>query len=173
MVVKTDVCAFSGFRIYPGHGIRYVPVVSAQSTRPVFPFVNKRSFVYFLAGKNPRDLSWTTQYRRNHKKGIVEEYKKSKKKKVKKAETKGIMGASIEFINAQKAQTEEQRQQILAAAKKAEAEKRKKLREKKDSAQKKKEDQSKTQKKTETKPQGGKQGKSTVPKTQKQHKSQK
>lgn len=173
MVVKTDVCAFSGFRIYPGHGIRYVPVLSSQSTRPVFPFINKRSLEFFLKGKNPRDLTWTTQYRRNHKKGIVEEYKKSKKKKVKKAETKGIIGASVEFINAQKGQTAEQRQQILAAAKKAEAEKRKKIREKKEAATKKKEEATKS-KKTETKPTAKTTGgKTTGPKTQKQHKSQK
>jgi len=126
MVVKTDICVFSGYKIYPGHGIRYVPVIASQTTRPVFSFLNPRCLVYYLRGKNPRDLTWTTFYRKNHKKGIVEEYKKAKKKKAKKAE-KSIVGASLEFIAAQKAQTDEQRKKIFEAARKVEQERKKKL----------------------------------------------
>ena len=28
MVVKTELCAFSEYRIYPGHGIRFIKVIA-------------------------------------------------------------------------------------------------------------------------------------------------
>ena len=38
MVIKTDLCVFSEFKIYPGRGIRYV----AKDGRP-FLFLSKRT----------------------------------------------------------------------------------------------------------------------------------
>ena len=29
MVVKTEICAFSEMRIYPGHGIRFIKVIAS------------------------------------------------------------------------------------------------------------------------------------------------
>ena len=31
MVVKTELCAFSEYRIYPGHGIRFIKVIIKSS----------------------------------------------------------------------------------------------------------------------------------------------
>ncbi|KAF0981672.1 hypothetical protein FDP41_012329 [Naegleria fowleri] len=118
MVIKTDVCLFSGYKIYPGHGVRYVPCTNVQSTRPVFTFVSKKSLHLFLIRRNPREIRWTQLYRRQHKKGSVEQLKKNKKRRVARVE-RGIAGASIEFIKAQKNQTQQQREKIRASTKEA------------------------------------------------------
>jgi large subunit ribosomal protein L24e len=150
MVIKTDLCAFSGLRIWPGHGLRYVPASSVQTTRPVFPFVHKKARALFQRRRNPRVISWTQLYRRQHKKGNVEQLKKARKRKLQKVE-RGFTGASIEFINAQRNQTQEQRKQIRLSTKKALEEKKKKLTEKKTEQAKKLEEAKKNAKK------GGKQ----------------
>ncbi|KAL0479542.1 ribosomal protein L24 [Acrasis kona] len=137
MVVKTDLCAFSGLRIYPGHGLRYVPATSVQTTRPVFPFIHKKARALFQRRRNPRVISWSQLYRRQHKKGNVELLKKSRKKKVQRTDQRGFAGASIDFINAQRRQTEEQRKQIRLSTKKALEERKTKLNAKKNEQKKK------------------------------------
>ena len=120
---------------------------------------------YFRSGKNPRDLTWTTIYRRNHKKGILEQFKKSKRKKAKKL-LKSIVGASVDYIKSQQDQTAEQRTQILKAAKKAEEERRKKIKAKKDASSKKKDEKQKDVKKQKT----STQSKVSIPKHQNKNK---
>lgn len=56
-------------------------------------------------------------YRRQRKKGVVEEYKKARRKKIKKVQ-RAIAGATLEFINAQKLQTPAQRKQLRKTAEK-------------------------------------------------------
>ena len=43
MVVKTDLCSFSEWKIYPGKGVRFV----AKDGRP-FLFISKRSRAFSL-----------------------------------------------------------------------------------------------------------------------------
>lgn len=43
MVVKTDLCSFSEWKIYPGKGVRFV----AKDGRP-FLFISKRSRTFAL-----------------------------------------------------------------------------------------------------------------------------
>jgi len=119
MVVKTDICLFSGYKIYPGHGVRYVPCTNVQSTRPVFTFVSTKALALFLERRNPRVVRWTQLYRRQHKKGSVEQLKKNKKRRTARVE-RGIAGASLEFIKAQKNQTQQQREKIRSSNKEAE-----------------------------------------------------
>jgi large subunit ribosomal protein L24e len=123
---------------------------------------------YFRQGKNPRDLSWTTIYRRNHKKGIQEQFKKSKRKRAKKL-LKSIVGASADYIKSQQDQTKEQRAQILKAAKKAEDERRKKVQEKKAIAAKKRDEKTKAVKNQKTTATTG-QPKTAIPKHQNKNK---
>merc|ERR1712063_20033 len=111
MVIKTEICLFSGYKIYPGHGVRYVPCTNVQSTRPVFTFVSRKAIKLLLARRNPRVVRWTQLYRRQHKKGSVEQLKKNKKRRTARVE-RGIAGASLEFIKAQKNQTAQQREKI-------------------------------------------------------------
>jgi large subunit ribosomal protein L24e len=122
----------------------------------------------FRRRRNPRVISWTQLYRRQHKKGNVEQLKKARKRKLQKVE-RGFAGASIEFINAQRNQTSEQRKQIRLSTKKSLEEKKKKLGEKKADQQKKVEEAKKGAKK------GGKQQQQQkiVPKKQAQAPKQK
>ena len=80
MVVKTEVCSYSGFRIYPGHGIKYV-----RGDSKSFLFINRKSKSYFHQKFNPRKIAWTLLYRRMHKKGTLEEANRKKTRKVNKA----------------------------------------------------------------------------------------
>lgn len=73
MVVKTELCSFSGLRIYPGHGIQYV-----RTDQKGFRFLNRKAKSYFLQRFNPRKIAWTQLYRRMHKKGTLEESTKKK-----------------------------------------------------------------------------------------------
>ena len=49
MVVKTELCSFSGLRIYPGHGIMYV-----RGDQKSFKFVSRKAKSLFTQRINPR-----------------------------------------------------------------------------------------------------------------------
>ena len=104
MVVKTEVCTFSGLKIYPGHGILY-----ARSDSKSFKFISRKVKSCFHQRFNPRKLAWTMLYRRMHKKGTLEDNTKKKARKVTKAATKAVVGASLELIKAKRNQKPEVR----------------------------------------------------------------
>ena len=106
--------------------MRYVPCVTVQTTKPVFYFVSSKARYLFHKKRNPRVISWTVLYRKQHKKGSEEQSKRSRKRRAKKIE-RGIAGVSLEAIRAQKNQSVAQRNQIRAATKTAEKEQRKKV----------------------------------------------
>ena len=110
MVVKTEVCSYSGFRIYPGHGIKYV----RGDSKP-FLFISRKSKSYFHQKFNPRKIAWTLLYRRMHKKGTMEDTQKKAKRKVTKTATKAVVGASLELIK----QKRNQKPEVRAAAREA------------------------------------------------------
>ena len=110
MVVKTEVCSYSGFRIYPGHGIKFV----RGDSKP-FLFINRKSKSYFHQKFNPRKIAWTLLYRRMHKKGTLEDTQKKTKRKVTKTATKAVVGASLELIK----QKRNQKPEVRAAAREA------------------------------------------------------
>ena len=56
MVVKTETCSFSGFRIYPGHGIFFI-----RGDSKGFRFINRKSKSLFTQRLNPRKLAWTVR----------------------------------------------------------------------------------------------------------------
>ena len=110
MVVKTEVCTFSGLKIYPGHGILY-----ARSDSKSFKFISRKVKSCFHQRFNPRKLAWTMLYRRMHKKGTLEDNTKKKARKVTKAATKAVVGASLELIKAKR----NQKPEVRAAAREA------------------------------------------------------
>ncbi|KKZ65247.1 50S ribosomal protein L24e [[Emmonsia] crescens] len=65
--MRTYDDTFSGEKIYPGKGKLYV-----RGDGKVFRFQNGKTESLFLQRKNPRRISWTTLYRRQHRKGISE-----------------------------------------------------------------------------------------------------
>eukprot|EP00897_Mesotaenium_endlicherianum_P010348 jgi/Mesen1/9341/ME000061S08785 len=99
MVLKTELCRFSGTKIYPGRGIRFI-----RSDSQVFLFVNSKCKRYFHNRLRPSKLSWTVLYRRQHKKDVQQEGMKKKRRANSKPYSRSIVGASLEVI--QKRRTE-------------------------------------------------------------------
>mmetsp|Transcript_6985 Transcript_6985/g.4964 ORF Transcript_6985/g.4964 Transcript_6985/m.4964 type:complete len:143 (+) Transcript_6985:24-452(+) len=92
MVVKTELCAFSEYRIYPGHGMKFVrrdgqPVIMSSSK--CRQMLNQR--------KKPAKLMWTQAWRRLNKKGKEEGGSKRRTKRTVKAQ-KAIVGASLDEL---------------------------------------------------------------------------
>ncbi|KAK2104278.1 hypothetical protein P7K49_018134 [Saguinus oedipus] len=61
--VKVELCSFSVYKIYPGHGRHY-----ASTDRKVFQFLNANCESAFLSKRSPQQINWTVLYRRKHKK---------------------------------------------------------------------------------------------------------
>eukprot|EP00168_Porphyra_purpurea_P008641 TRINITY_DN2101_c0_g1_i2.p1 TRINITY_DN2101_c0_g1~~TRINITY_DN2101_c0_g1_i2.p1 ORF type:complete len:177 (+),score=41.46 TRINITY_DN2101_c0_g1_i2:42-533(+) len=113
--MKVEICHYSGFRIHPGHGKKFVRNDSKQ-----FNFITKKSERQFLNKNNPRKIAWTMVYRKMHKKGIVEEVRKKRSRKAQKV-TKAIVGASLAFINEKRLAAPKDTKAAAAKAKEARA----------------------------------------------------
>ncbi|XP_072096855.1 large ribosomal subunit protein eL24-like [Mobula birostris] len=115
--MKVELCSFSGYKIYPGHGKR-----CARIDRKVFQFLNSKCKSAFLSKRNPRQINWTVLYRRKHKKGQSEEIQKKRSRRAVKFQ-RAITGASVAEIMAERNQKPEvckaQREQAIRAAKEA------------------------------------------------------
>lgn len=71
--MKIELCSYSGYKIYPGHGKRIVKVDGR-----VFQFLNGKCEASHKMKRNPREINWTVLYRRKHKKGNLEEIAKKR-----------------------------------------------------------------------------------------------
>ncbi|KAH0294393.1 hypothetical protein KCU62_g203, partial [Aureobasidium sp. EXF-3399] len=126
--------SFSGQKIYPGKGKLYV-----RGDSKIFRFQNGKSESLFLQRKNPRKISWTVLYRRQHKKGISEEVAKKRTRRTVKNQ-RAIVGASLDVIKERRSQRPEARAAARAAAikegkaKKSESESEKKANKAKNAA---------------------------------------
>ncbi|XP_031632178.1 60S ribosomal protein L24 [Contarinia nasturtii] len=113
--MKIGLCAFSGYKIYPGHGKTLVKVDGKS-----FTFLNQKCERSFLMKRNPRKVTWTVLYRRKHKKGIEEEAAKKRTRRTQKFQ-RAIVGASLTEILAKRNMKPEvrkaQREQAIKAAK--------------------------------------------------------
>merc|ERR1711934_1182639 len=98
MVVKTDLCNYSGFRIYPGHGKKFVRV-----DHKMFTFVNAKSERCFKMKRRNLTTKWTVQYRRINKKGTLEEAEKRRKAKKSTVTQRAISGISAEMLEKKRA----------------------------------------------------------------------
>uniref|UniRef100_A0A2K5JUL1 Large ribosomal subunit protein eL24 n=1 Tax=Colobus angolensis palliatus TaxID=336983 RepID=A0A2K5JUL1_COLAP len=114
--MKVELCSFSGYKIYPGHGRRY-----ARTDWMLFQFLNAKCESAFLSKRNPQQINWTVLYRRKHKKGQGEEIQKKRTHRAVKFQ-RAITGASLADIMAKRNQKPEVRKQAskktaMAAAK--------------------------------------------------------
>ncbi|KAJ3326939.1 60S ribosomal protein L24 [Blyttiomyces sp. JEL0837] len=123
---RTELCNFSGFKIYPGHGKIYVKADSRS-----YRLLNGKCESLFLQRLKPSKLDWTIVFRRLHKKDKTEEIAKKRSRRTVKAQ-RAVVGATLDAIKAKKNQKPEvramQRQKAAAEAKekkKAEADKKK------------------------------------------------
>merc|ERR1712036_141169 len=93
MVVKTETCNYSGFRIYPGHGKKFV-----RSDQKMFTFITAKSERCFKMKRRNLTTKWTVQYRRINKKGTLEEAEKRRKAKKSTVTQRAISGISAEML---------------------------------------------------------------------------
>ena len=123
MVVKTEPCVYSEYRIYPGKGRKLV----TKDGRTHF-FITKKCRKLFLRKTKPVKLTWSQAWRRFNKKIKVDESLKRKTKKTTRVQ-KAIVGISLEEIKRKKAEKPEARDAALDATKKEVKERQKKKQE--------------------------------------------
>ncbi|KAM7499627.1 hypothetical protein LguiA_024041 [Lonicera macranthoides] len=111
MVLKTELCCFSGQKIYPGKGIRFV-----RSDSQVFFFANSKCKRYFYNRLKPSKLTWTAMYRKQHKKDIAQETVRKRCRTAKKPYSRSIVGATLEVIQKRRAKKPEVRDAAHEAA---------------------------------------------------------
>ncbi|KAF5473629.1 hypothetical protein F2P56_010229 [Juglans regia] len=111
MVLKTELCRFSGAKIYPGKGIRFV-----RSDSQVFLFANSKCKRYFHNRLKPSKLTWTAMYRKQHKKDIAQEAVKKRRRATKKPYSRSIVGATLEVIQKKRGEKPEVRDAAREAA---------------------------------------------------------
>ncbi|KAI0211000.1 60S ribosomal protein L24 [Lamellibrachia satsuma] len=113
--MKIELCSFSGYKIYPGHGKKIV-----KADGRAFMFVNAKCEKSHSMKRNPRKINWTVLYRRKHKKGLQEEVSKKRTRRTTKFQ-RAITGATLNDIMAKRNQKPEvrkaQREQAIRAAK--------------------------------------------------------
>ncbi|XP_064612704.1 large ribosomal subunit protein eL24-like [Liolophura sinensis] len=112
---RIELCSFSGYKIYPGHGKKLV-----RTDGRVFQFINQKCQSSQMMKRNPRKINWTVLYRRKHKKGQTEEVSKKRTRRTTKFQ-RAIAGSSLPDILAKRNQKPEvrkaQREQAIRAAK--------------------------------------------------------
>ncbi|RAL44561.1 unnamed protein product [Cuscuta campestris] len=111
MVLKTELCRFSGGKIYPGRGIRFV-----RQDSQVFLFVNSKCKRYFHNRLKPAKLTWTAVYRKQHKKDLAQETAKKRRRATKKPYSRSIVGATLEVIQKKRSEKPEVRDAAREAA---------------------------------------------------------
>jgi len=113
--MKIDLCCFSGYKIYPGHGRTLI-----KGDGKSYKFASSRAHKAHLLKRNPRNTSWTVLYRRKHKKGIEEDLTKKRTRRAQKFQ-RAVVGATLQDIMAKRNQKPEvrkaQREQAVRAAK--------------------------------------------------------
>merc|ERR1711985_30879 len=119
MVVKTELCNYSGFRIYPGHGKKFV-----RSDQKMFTFVTIKALACFQMKRRNLTTRWTVQYRRINKKGTIEQADKKRRTKKVQAKTREIVGLSAAMLEKKRtARPQKQNKQSEAALKELKAKK--------------------------------------------------
>merc|ERR1712138_316113 len=98
MVVKTELCNYSGFRIYPGHGKKMV-----RLDQKMFTFITGKTAACFLMKRRNLTTKWTVQYRRINKKGTLEQEAKKRRSKKTTAQTREISGISADMLEKKRA----------------------------------------------------------------------
>ena len=112
MVIKTDPCSFSEYRIYPGRGRKF-----AAKDGKVYYFISTKVMSLFHQKKKAVKLTWTQAWRRFNKKIKVDEISKRRTKKTTRVQ-KAIVGLSLEEIKRRRAEKPEDKDKKLEAAKK-------------------------------------------------------
>ncbi|KAL7576290.1 hypothetical protein ACA910_018113 [Epithemia clementina (nom. ined.)] len=110
MVINTELCALSEYRIYPGNG----KLMIRRDAKPIW-LGSSKAFSLTLQRKKAAKLVWTQAWRRLHKKGITETTSKKRTRRTGKTQ-RAVVGASLEDIKKKAAQKNELRTAARDAA---------------------------------------------------------
>jgi large subunit ribosomal protein L24e len=110
MVVKTELCAFSDARIYPGHGMRFI-----KRDGTTMYFSGSKTKRLYNSGVKSSKLTWTMAWRKLHKKDKREEGSKQRKRRVVRVQ-RSYVGLTAEDIAKKKAEPPKVRQAAREAA---------------------------------------------------------
>ena len=125
MVIKTEICRFSGLKIYPGHGTKYF-----RTDTQSFLFLKRKCRTLFNQRKKPSKIAWTFSYRKAHKKDQSSLQTKRKRRTVKaNPATRNIGAVSLEVIQKKRSEKPEVRQAARDAAMREVKERAKKAKE--------------------------------------------
>eukprot|EP00232_Nephroselmis_pyriformis_P023161 CAMPEP_0182856340 /NCGR_PEP_ID=MMETSP0034_2-20130328/2372_1 /TAXON_ID=156128 /ORGANISM="Nephroselmis pyriformis, Strain CCMP717" /LENGTH=154 /DNA_ID=CAMNT_0024987401 /DNA_START=37 /DNA_END=502 /DNA_ORIENTATION=+ len=103
-VLKTQVCRFSGLKVYPGRGMVYV-----RTDCQVFLFLSGKCKSMYRQNLRPAKLAWCLQYRKAHKKEATLDVARKNRKKGNKSLTRSLVGASMEVLQKKRAEKTEVR----------------------------------------------------------------
>merc|ERR1712050_619745 len=113
--MKIDLCCYSGYKIYPGHGRTLV-----KADGKSYKFLSSCTHKAHMLKRNPGKITWTVLYRRKHKKGLEEDVTKKRTRRAQKFQ-RAVVGATLQDIMAKRNQKPEvrkaQREQAVRAAK--------------------------------------------------------
>merc|ERR1719198_524152 len=112
MVIKTDPCAFSEMKIYPGRGTKFV-----SKDGKTHLFISSKTRSLFHKKIKPVKLTWTQASRRFNKKTKVVDIQKKRTRKTTRVQ-KAIVGMSLDEIKRKRAEDEATRDKALDATKK-------------------------------------------------------
>ena len=112
MVIKTEPCSFSEYRIFPGKGRKF-----AAKDGKVYYFFSTKIASLFHQRKKAVKLTWTQAWRRFNKKIKADEIIKRKTRKTTRVQ-KAIVGMTLDEIKRRRAEKPEEREKKLVEAKK-------------------------------------------------------
>mmetsp|Transcript_22488 Transcript_22488/g.63721 ORF Transcript_22488/g.63721 Transcript_22488/m.63721 type:complete len:156 (-) Transcript_22488:122-589(-) len=92
MVIATELCALSEYRIYPGNG----RLMIRRDGKPIWLGTHK-AFSLTIQRKKAAKLVWTQAWRRLHKKGLAETTTKKRTRRANKVQ-RAVVGATLEDI---------------------------------------------------------------------------
>jgi large subunit ribosomal protein L24e len=96
MVIKTELCEFTEYRVYPGKGQRFV-----SKDGKVHFFISHKVASLFRQRIRPVKLHWTQAWRKMNKKGKTEAYTKKRTRRTQRLQ-KAFVGLSLEDISTKK-----------------------------------------------------------------------
>lgn len=97
MVIKTELCEFTDYRVYPGKGQRFV-----SKDGKVHFFISHKVASLFRQRKKAVKLTWTQAWRKMNKKGKTEAYTRKRTRRTQKIQ-KAVVGLSLEELKQKKA----------------------------------------------------------------------
>jgi len=112
MVVKTDPCAFTEMKIFPGRGCRF-----AAKDGKVHYFITSKARSLFHQKIKPVKLYWTQASRRFLKKVKIEDIQKKRTRRTTRVQ-KAVVGMSLEEIKRKRGEDTATRDKNLEATKK-------------------------------------------------------